>query len=76
VKLFDASIVIILVCFAATAVAGFFSYKFLGKDSPVTNEIEQIAEKEGEAIILKETGIDVSPILPQITPSNQPTVKK
>lgn len=65
-KFYDAGLTILIIVLVATGIAGTASYFVLGKDSPITHDIESAAETEGEAIILKETGIDVIP-KPQVT---------
>ena len=63
-KLYDASIVIIICILAVSAIATGVSYKYLGSDSVVTQDAEKILETEGEILIKKETGIDI-PLTPQ-----------
>jgi hypothetical protein len=65
-KFYDAGLSIFIIVFVITCICAGVSYEYLGQSSPITQEIENIAEKEGEAIILKETGIDVTP-KPQVT---------
>jgi len=65
-KFYDMGITILIVAFVLTCIVGGVSWEYLGQSSPITQEIEKVAEKEGEAIILKETGIDVTP-KPQVT---------
>lgn len=60
-KFYDAGLTILIVVLVFSGIAGTVSYFVLGKDNPVTHDIENAVEKEGEAIILKETGIDVTP---------------
>lgn len=69
-KFYDAGVTIFIVIFVVTCIAAGVSYEFLGQSSKITQSIEAVAEKEGEAIIMKETGIDVTP-KPQVTDAIQ-----
>ncbi len=65
-KFYDAGLTIMIVFFVITCIAAGISYEYLGPSNKVTEVLEEGAEKEGEAIILKETGIDITP-KPQVT---------
>jgi len=60
-KFYDAGVTIFIVIFVITCICAGVSYEYLGQSSIITQDLESAAEKEGEAIILKETGIDVTP---------------
>lgn len=60
-KFYDAGVSMIIIIFVITCICVGVSYEYLGQSSVVTQDLESAAEKEGESIILKETGIDVTP---------------
>lgn len=68
-KLYDASILIIVIVFVLTAAGTFASYKLLGPNSPVTKDAEQALEVEGEALVERETGIILPAPASQATPA-------
>ncbi len=58
-KLYDASLLIMISILVFFTVSSVVSYKYLGPDSLITKDSEKVIEGEAEAIILKETGIDI-----------------
>ncbi len=60
-KLYDASLIIIITLILFSAAFTAVSYHFLGSNSPITKEGEAVTEAEVEALIFKETGVTVKP---------------
>lgn len=78
-KFYDLSVIIIVSILVVSAIVGGISYKVLGPDSPITKEAEKVVETEAEALILKETGVDI-PLVPKpqtttTTGTNVPATK-
>lgn len=66
-KLYDLSLVVLLIFFAASVIFVGVSYECLGPDSEITKDAEEIVEVEAEALIKKETGIEIPLPIPKVT---------
>lgn len=59
-KFYDISLIIIISVLVISALVAGVSYKGLGPDNIITKDAEKVVEAELEALILKETGIDLT----------------